>query len=325
MIETHDLRRTFTSRKGAVEAVAGVDLDVKKGEIFGFLGPNGAGKTTTLKMLSGLIYPTSGHARVAGFDPSKRENAYRRLFALVLGQKNQLWWDLPAKQSFAILRDIFDVPQSVYDRQLAEFDAILELSEFWDTPVRHLSLGQRVRCEMAGAMLHDPAIVFLDEPTIGMDVVVKEQTRTFLRSQVEERGRTIVLTTHDMTEVARLCERVLLINHGRLMFDGSLEDLKAAHGGKPVVNVTFSEPVGAPEVPGSRVVSHEGIQAVLAPVGATTPEDIVRGLISRFPVINIAVVEANLEDVMRDVYLTKLDERDVDPRDIETDADRRPA
>jgi ABC-2 type transport system ATP-binding protein len=204
----------------------------------------------------------------------------------------------------------------VCDRQLADFDAMLELSEFWDTPVRHLSLGQRVRCEMAGAMLHDPSIVFLDEPTIGMDVVVKEQTRQFLRTQVTDRGRTVVLTTHDMTEVARLCERVLLINHGRLMFDGTLDDLKAAHGGKPV---------SAPGVTGSKVVSHDGTQAVLAPVGTTTPEDIVRGLISCFPVVNIAVVKANLEDVMRDVYLTKLDEQRNDPRDLRTESDRRPA
>jgi ABC-2 type transport system ATP-binding protein len=300
-------------------------MSVQKGELVALLGPNGAGKSTSIKMLTGVLTPSSGEVFVDGRVPYRDRIANARNIGAVFGQKTQLWWDLPAKQSFAILRDIFGVPQSVYDRQLAEFDAILELSEFWDTPVRHLSLGQRVRCEMAGAMLHDPAIVFLDEPTIGMDVVVKEQTRTFLRSQVEERGRTIVLTTHDMTEVARLCERVLLINHGRLMFDGGLEALKDAHGGKPVVNVTFAEPVGAPEVPGSRVVSHEGIQASLAPVGATTPEDIVRGLISRFPVVNIAVVEANLEDVMRDVYLTKLDERDVDPRDVEADADRRPA
>ena len=194
------------------------------------------------------------------------------------------------------------MPQAIYDRQLTDFNAILELDEFWDTPARHLSLGQRVRCEIAGAMLHDPSIVFLDEPTIGMDVVVKEQTRQFLRSQVEERGRTIVLTTHDMTEVARLCERVLLINHGRLMFDGTLDELKAAHGGKPIVNVTFSEPVGALEVSGTNVVSHDGIHAVLAPIGSSTPEDVVRALISRFPVVNIGVVETNLEDVMRDVY-----------------------
>lgn len=310
-------------------------MSVEKGELVALLGPNGAGKSTSIKMLTGVLTPSAGEVFVDGRVPHKDRIANARNIGAVFGQKTQLWWDLPVKQSFAILRDIFDVPQAVYDRQLKDFNAILELDEFWDTPVRHLSLGQRVRCEIAGAMLHDPSIVFLDEPTIGMDVVVKEQTRQFLRSQVEERGRTIVLTTHDMTEVARLCERVLLINHGRLMFDGSLDELKAAHGGKPIVNVTFSEPVGALDVPGTKVVSHDGIQAVLAPTGSNTPEDVVRALISHFPVVNIGVVETNLEDVMRDVYLSTLDERDGDEghgnerdgdqRAVETSIDRRPA
>jgi ABC-2 type transport system ATP-binding protein len=188
-------------------------MSVEKGELVALLGPNGAGKSTSIKMLTGVLTPSAGEVFVDGRIPHRDRIANARNIGAVFGQKTQLWWDLPVKQSFAILRDIFDVPQAVYDRQLADFNAILELDEFWDTPVRHLSLGQRVRCEIAGAMLHDPSIVFLDEPTIGMDVVVKEQTRQFLRSQVEERGRTIVLTTHDMTEVARLCERVLLINH----------------------------------------------------------------------------------------------------------------
>jgi ABC-2 type transport system ATP-binding protein len=307
--------------------VDNLTMSVARGELVALLGPNGAGKSTSIKMLTGILTPSSGEVLVDGRVPHRERIANARNIGAVFGQKTQLWWDLPAKQSFAILRDIFDVPQSVYKRQLADFDAILELSEFWDTPVRHLSLGQRVRCEMAGAMLHDPSIVFLDEPTIGMDVVVKEQTRQFLRIQVTERGRTIVLTTHDMTEVARLCERVLLINHGRLMFDGSLDDLKAAHGGKPMVNVTFAEPISALDIQGSRVVAHDGMQATLAPTGSSTPEDIVRALISRFPVVNIGVVETNLEDVMRDVYLTTLGDRDRDVAggDADTNTDRRPA
>jgi ABC-2 type transport system ATP-binding protein len=300
--------------------VDNLTMSIARGELVALLGPNGAGKSTSIKMLTGILTPSAGEVFVDGRVPHRERIANARNIGAVFGQKTQLWWDLPAKQSFAILRDIFDVPASLYDRQLADFDAILELSEFWDTPVRHLSLGQRVRCEMAAAMLHDPSIVFLDEPTIGMDVVVKEQTRQFLRTQVNERGRTIVLTTHDMTEVARLCERVLLINHGRLMFDGSLDDLKAAHGGKPIVNV----PVSALDIPGSRVVSHDGMQAVLASVGASTPEDIVRALISRFPVVNIGVVETNLEDVMRDVYRTTLDSA-LPAEELRTRIDRRPA
>jgi ABC-2 type transport system ATP-binding protein len=281
-------------------------MSIARGELVALLGPNGAGKSTSIKMLTGILTPTSGEVYVDGRVPHRDRLANARSIGAVFGQKTQLWWDLPARQSLALLRDIFDVPKAVYDKQLADFDSILELSEFWDTPVRNLSLGQRVRCEMAGAMLHDPPIVFLDEPTIGMDVVVKEQTREFLRAQVQERGRTIVLTTHDMTEVARLCERVLLINHGRLMFDGTLEQLKAEHGNTAHVNVTFSAPVAVVDVPGVRVVSHDGMQAVLAPAGTSTAEDVVRSLISRFPVVNIGVEETNLEDLMRDVYLAKL-------------------
>jgi ABC-2 type transport system ATP-binding protein len=282
-------------------------MTVDRGEIVALLGPNGAGKSTSIKMLTGILTPTSGEVLVDGRVPHRDRLANARSIGAVFGQKTQLWWDLPARQSFALLRDIFDIPKPVYERQLADFDTILELSQFWDTPVRNLSLGQRVRCEMAGAMLHDPPIVFLDEPTIGMDVVVKEQTREFLRAQVQDRGRTIVLTTHDMTEVARLCERVLLINHGRLMFDGTLSQLKAAHGTAPHVQVTFSQPVPIVDVAGARTLSHDGMRAVLAPEGTTTHEDVVRTLIARFPVVNIGVEESNLEDLMRDVYLAQLE------------------
>jgi len=300
------IRALFDPIREERTVVDRLTMSVARGELVALLGPNGAGKSTSIKMLTGILTPTSGEVYVNGRVPYRERVANARSIGAVFGQKTQLWWDLPARQSLALLRDIFDVPQSLFDKQLADFNAILELEEFWDTPVRNLSLGQRVRCEMAGAMLHDPAIVFLDEPTIGMDVVVKEQTREFLRHQVTERGRTIVLTTHDMTEVARLCERVLLINHGRLMFDGTLERLKDEHGGRPQVKVTFAEPVSVVDVPGAHIVSHDGMRAVVAPDGTTTAEDVVRSLISRFPVANIGVEETNLEDMMRDVYLSKL-------------------
>jgi ABC-2 type transport system ATP-binding protein len=323
-IVARDLTKTFAVARKHVGRLAGLrslldpafekrtvvdrlTMSVARGELVALLGPNGAGKSTSIKMLTGILTPTSGEVFVNGRVPHRDRVANARSIGAVFGQKTQLWWDLPARQSFALLRDIFDVPQALYDRQLADFDAILELSEYWDTPVRNLSLGQRVRCEIAAAMLHDPPIVFLDEPTIGMDVVVKEQTREFLRAQVNERGRTIVLTTHDMTEVARLCERVLLINHGRLMFDGTLSELKAEHGGTSHVNATFAEPVPVVDVVGARLVSHDGMRAVLAPEPPTTPEDVVRSLISRFPVVNVGVEETNLEDLMRDVYLSQLD------------------
>ncbi len=322
-IVAHDLTKTFAiarrheGRFGALRSLVDplrdhrtvvdrLTMSVARGEIVALLGPNGAGKSTSIKMLTGILTPTSGEVFVNGRVPHRDRLANAKSIGAVFGQKTQLWWDLPARQSFALLRDIFDVPQALYEKQLAEFDEILELSEFWHTPVRNLSLGQRVRCEMAGAMLHDPPIVFLDEPTIGMDVVVKEQAREFLRAQVQQRGRTVVLTTHDMTEVARLCERVLLINHGRLMFDGTLEQLKTEHGNASHVNVTFSAPVSVVDVPGARVVTHDGMRATLTPRAGSTAEDVVRSLISHFPVANVGVEETNLEDLMRDVYLAQL-------------------
>lgn len=289
-------------------------FSVGRGEIVALLGPNGAGKSTTIKMLTGIVTPTSGEVYVDGRVPHDDRIANAKAVGAIFGQKTQLWWDLPARQSLLLLRDIFDVQPAAFDRQLAEFDEILELSEFWNTPVRNLSLGERVRAEMAAAMLHDPRIVFLDEPTIGMDVVVKEQTREFLRRQVTERGRTIILTTHDMTEVARLCERVLLINHGRLMFDGTLDDLRRReHGSKRLINITFEEPIAAFEVPGADVVSHDGMQATLAPSGDSTPEDVVRAVIGRLPVVNISVEQISLEDLMRDVFQAQLDDSPAEP------------
>jgi ABC-2 type transport system ATP-binding protein len=207
-------------------AVADVTFSVAPGELVALLGPNGAGKSTTIKMLCGILTPTSGEVFVDGRRPHRERVANARSVGAVFGHKTQLWWDLAARHSFTLLRDIYDLAPAAYAERIREFDAILELTRFWDTPVRHLSLGQRVRCEIAAAMLHDPRVVFLDEPTIGMDVMAKEQVRVFLARQVRDRGRAIVLTTHDMSDVVRLTERVLLMSEGRLTFDGTLRDLR---------------------------------------------------------------------------------------------------
>jgi ABC-2 type transport system ATP-binding protein len=206
-------------------AVNAVDLRVEPGELLALLGPNGAGKSTTIKMLCGILTPTSGAVTVNGITPHRDRVANARKIGVVFGQRSQLWRDLPARKSLEVLRDIHGLSQADYERRIAEFDQILELREFWDTRARQLSLGQRVRCDLAAALLHDPPVVFLDEPTIGMDVVVKEQVRAFLRDQVSRRNRTVLLTTHDMTEVSRLTQRVVLIDHGRLRYDGPVTGL----------------------------------------------------------------------------------------------------
>ncbi|HWA24441.1 MAG TPA: ABC transporter ATP-binding protein, partial [Lacunisphaera sp.] len=239
MIEVENLTRVFRTYKkqpgfwGGVKglvkrefeetrAADAVSFSIKEGELVGFLGPNGAGKTTTLKMLSGLIYPTSGKARVAGFDPSKRENAYRRLFALVLGQKNQLWWDLPAIESFTLLRAIYGLPPADFKATLDELVALLGIGGKLNVMVRELSLGERMKMELIAALLHRPRVLFLDEPTIGLDVVSQKAVRGFLRDYNRKHRTTILLTSHYMADISTLCERVIVIDHGKKIYDGDL-------------------------------------------------------------------------------------------------------
>jgi ABC-2 type transport system ATP-binding protein len=224
------LRYLIKPRTEEKAAVAAASLTVRKGELVALLGPNGAGKSTLIKMLTGILEPSSGSLLVAGRVPSADRQRNAMAIGAVFGQRSQLWWDLPAMDSFYILKDIFGISEVDFDRRVAEFDRLLGLSEFWSTRVRHLSLGQRVRCDLAAALLHAPPIVFLDEPTIGMDVIGKENVRVFLRHQVEEHGRTVILTTHDMTEVDRIARRVVLVNHGRTVFDGSVEELRGRFG-----------------------------------------------------------------------------------------------
>ncbi|GAA4052804.1 ABC transporter ATP-binding protein [Streptomyces shaanxiensis] len=300
------LRSLVNPERVAKHAVSDVTFSVAPGELLALLGPNGAGKSTTIKMLTGILTPTSGEARVAGVVPYEERERNARNIGTVFGQRTQLWWDLPVRESFAILRDIYEVPKPEHATRLKEFDDLLDLSSFWDTRVRHLSLGQRVRSDLAAALLHDPPVVFLDEPTIGMDVVVKEQVREFLRHQVEERGRTVLLTTHDMTEVERLAERVVLINHGRLVLDGTLDEIRRKFGSTWQVRVTLADPhteVGA--LPGIALLRREGPQAVFGPDGpdAPTVHQALKQVIERYEVTDLALDEADLEDVMRAAYV----------------------
>ncbi len=245
MIEVENLTRVFRTYKkkpgfwGGVtglfkrdfeetRAADNVSFSIKEGEFVGFLGPNGAGKTTTLKMLSGLIYPTSGTARVAGFDPSKRENAYRRIFALVLGQKNQLWWDLPALESFYLIRAIYGLDPAPYQQSLDELVTLLGVSHKLNVMVRELSLGERMKMELIAALLHKPRVLFLDEPTIGLDVVSQKAVREFLRDYNRRHKTTILLTSHYMADISQLCERVIVIDHGKKIYDGNLDRIAGA-------------------------------------------------------------------------------------------------
>ena len=255
MIEVDGLTRIFRTYKkqpgfwGGVrglfhreyeETAAAKDISfrIAEGEFVGFLGPNGAGKTTALKMLSGLIFPTSGSARVAGHDPTRRENAYRRIFALVLGQKNQLWWDLPAIESFNLLRAIYALPPAQFQATLDELVSLLGVGAKLNVMVRELSLGERMKMELIAALLHRPRVLFLDEPTIGLDVISQKNVRQFLRDYNRRHRVTILLTSHYMADIQELCERVIVIHRGRKIYDGALDRLEHSGGARRKI-ITF--------------------------------------------------------------------------------------
>jgi ABC-2 type transport system ATP-binding protein len=288
-------------------AVDRVSLAVGAGELLALLGPNGAGKSTTIKMLCGILTPTSGRVEVNGTVPYRDRIANARRIGAVFGQRSQLWRDLTARQSLEVLRDMYGLRDADYRARIGEFNRILELEEFWEQRARQLSLGQRVRCDLAAALLHDPPVVFLDEPTIGMDVVVKEQVREFLRDQVGRRGRTVLLTTHDMTEVAKLAERVALIDHGRLVYDGKTAGLHDLVGVTWEAHVTVETVPAAVDVPGMRLTRSEGTRLTFAPVPGgdgdlLTPRHAVRRLIEYLPVTDVRVEEPELEDVVRQAF-----------------------
>ncbi|MER5623593.1 ATP-binding cassette domain-containing protein [Streptosporangium sp. NPDC002544] len=236
MIELDRVGRSFTvgrrRAKKTVHAVRDLSFSVEAGEFVGYLGPNGAGKSTTIKMLTGILAPTSGSIRVAGLDPTRRRTALARRIGVVFGQRTTLWWDLPLRDSFELIRHLYKVDQKDFRRRLTELTELLGLAGFMGTPVRQLSLGQRMRGDITAALLHDPAVLVLDEPTIGLDVVSKAAMRDFLLRLNAERGTTVLLTTHDLGDIEKLCRRVMLIDRGSLAFDGTLDDLRATAPGE---------------------------------------------------------------------------------------------
>ena len=234
------LKGLFRRKYREVQAVRGIDLQVEPGEFVAFLGPNGAGKTTTLKLLSGVINPTSGKATVMGHVPWKRENSYRRRFALVMGQKNQLWWDLPAQESFRLHQQIYQIPAAEFKQNFDELADLLEIRDLVQQPVRELSLGERMKMELIAALLHSPEVLFLDEPTIGLDVIAQHNIQQFLKYYQEQRGITILLTSHYMKDIAALCRRVVIIAQGELKYDGSLTGIIDRFSEHKLVTLQFA-------------------------------------------------------------------------------------
>ena len=308
MIEVDELSKQFVVRRGrfrrerhVVEAVRGISFRVERGELLGYLGPNGAGKSTTIKMLTGILVPSSGRVSVAGLDPSRRRIELARRIGAMFGQRVQLWWDLPLIDSFELLRHIYKVPADRYRASLARFREVLELDPFLHTPVRQLSLGQRIRGELTAAMLHGPELLFLDEPTIGLDVVAKQRVRDFLVEINRDDGVTVMLTTHDLGDIERLCNRLLVIDHGSLIWDGGIPELKERYGGERTLVIDLEEPAPPLVVEGAVVVRVDGPRQWLRFKGSAS--EITSRVAEAARLVDLQVQEPDIEEIVRRIYM----------------------
>lgn len=299
------VRGLFHRRFEQTVAVDQVNFTVQEGELVGFLGPNGAGKTTTLKMLAGLLYPTSGSARVLDYIPWERKDGYRRQFALLLGQKNQLWWDLPARESLELNAKIYGIPKADADRWVAELTEMLRVRDKLDVMVRELSLGERMKMELIAALLHQPRVLFLDEPTIGLDVVSQKSVREFLRDYNARQKTTILLTSHYMTDIQELCRRVIIIDHGRIFFDGQLSEIIDRFADSKVVTITWQ--AGFPEFDPRQYgeVVEQSPNRLQLKVKRDKVIATCKHLLDEVPVLDIDIKEVPIEEVIRQIFAGK--------------------
>jgi ABC-2 type transport system ATP-binding protein len=321
VIEVNNLTKAFRTYKklpgfaGAVKgliyrqyeqtvAVNDVSFKIEPGELVGFLGPNGAGKTTTLKMLAGLLFPTSGSAKVLGYTPWERADGYRRQFALVLGQKNQLWWDLPARESLELNAKIYGIPKDRFERTLGELTELLAVQHKLNVSVRELSLGERMKMELIASLLHQPRVLFLDEPTIGLDVVSQKTVREFIRRHNATQKTTILLTSHYMADIQELCERVIIIDHGKIFFDGKLSDIVDRFADFKLVTIHCEK---AKEIPAAKLanygeVTEQTAVAITLKVKRDRVIAVCKALLDELPVTDIDIQEIPIEDVIRRIF-----------------------
>lgn len=312
LIDVHDLGRSFDVRRKvegrrrrsreAVVAVHDLTFAVGAGEMVGYIGPNGAGKSTTIKMLTGILVPTAGRVRVAGMDPSRDRVELARRIGVVFGQRSTLWWDLPLRDSYDLLQKMYRIEPARYRENLARFVELLDLGDQLDTPVRQLSLGQRMRGDITAALLHDPEVLYLDEPTIGLDVVSKGRLREFLRALNAERGTTLLLTTHDLQDIEALCDRVIVIDHGTSVYDGSLSGLHAQGGSTRTLVVDLVDEAPPVEVPGATVRRVEGPRQWLSFPADASAAPIVAAVAAAYDVADLSIQEPDIEDVIRELY-----------------------
>ncbi|HBO17036.1 MAG: ABC transporter related-protein [Candidatus Moranbacteria bacterium GW2011_GWE2_35_2-] len=298
------VKSLFSREKLFKDAVRDISFKIEEGELVGFLGPNGAGKTTTLKMLSGILHPDGGQARVLGFDPYERQAEYQKQFALVMGNKNQLWWDLPAMESFVLNKEIYEVSDEDFKKNLDELVELLDLKDVLDVQVRKLSLGQRMKCELVAALLHKPKVLFLDEPTLGLDVVAQKNVRDFVRKYNKLNKTTIILTSHYMEDIKELCERVIIIDKGKIIYDGKLDELIKKYAPYKKIKIIFDgEKISRDQL--SEFGEVDEINSHFASLKVPrekTKEIASRILISSLPVDDILIDEMQADEVIRGIF-----------------------
>lgn len=309
------LQDLFFREYREVLAVDHIDLQIPQGEICGYIGENGAGKSTTIKMLTGILVPTSGHIQVNGYVPHRQREQYVKGIGVVFGQRSQLWWDIGVIESFRLLQKVYRVPNTDFRRRMDELVETLDIQEVLHQPVRKLSLGQRMRCELAAALLHNPSIVFLDEPTIGLDIVVKTKIREFLKHMNEQHGTTILLTTHDLQDIEALCSRVVMLDEGKIIYDGSLTHLKEKWGKGKEVRFLFGEQVGLDQLQGVTAALSKELdwrqehawegRVFIKGTGAGV-SDLIAQVAQRFTIKDIQIIETKTDDIVREIYETRV-------------------
>lgn len=299
------LRNFFSNEFKEIRAVSDISFSIEPGELVGYLGPNGAGKSTTIKMLTGILTPSAGRVNVSGLEPFRHRQKNALNIGVVFGQRSQLWWDLPVSDSYELNRKLYHIPKEVYETNLSRAKEELGIGEFFHTPVRQLSLGQKMRAEIGAALLHNPSILFLDEPTIGLDVVAKDRIRKYIRRINREQGTTVILTTHDMTDVEEICDRIMIIDLGKKIYDGSLEAIKETYQKKRTLILDLAEDWNGQSLPGASSVKPEDGRRLVVEFqrSDTTAKALIDEAFRTFNVRDLSLQETDLEEIIREIYL----------------------
>lgn len=299
------VKSLFRRKYQTVKAVNGISFNINEGELIGFIGPNGAGKTTTLKCLSGLLYPTSGSVEVLGYTPWDRKPEFQKQFALVMGQKNQLWWDLPAMETFILNKEIYEVPNEKFKRTLDELVRLLDVKDILKVQVRKLSLGQRMKCELIAALLHSPKVLFLDEPTIGLDVVMQKKMRDFIKEYNRRYKATIILTSHYMGDVKELCERVVVIDKGKIVFDGKLEEIIKKFADHKIISIVLAKEIDPKKLEEVAEIKEFDYPRVKILVKRKDAPVMTAKILDKLPVADLNIEEPPIEDIIRELFTGK--------------------